>query len=278
MSKKMRYTLLSHGFIEHDFAYMVSTPHPGNVNDKHPPAEWARFPCFSVLIQHEDLGWILYDTGWNPADNEGRLPQSFLESFPLIATKEDYLENRLAGVGLTKDDIDLLIISHSHWDHMGGIELFCNTRAGQKVIAPGPDYRHGITLCHSTPNPIGGGGYFKWNYDYEGINFDFVEEEDGDVKLCDEIELVTLTGHTPMVLALMLHMDSGTVIFPSDAFANSKNFGPPATPSGFMWDTVGFHKSARKLAKVIEKNNAKICFSHDLAQFETFKLAPEFYG
>ena len=270
---KVKFTILNHGYVEGDLAQNVALPRPGSRHDKTPRAIWTKFPLYSVLIQHEDTGWVLYDTGYNPADNEGRLPESFLDYFPLFATKEDYLESRLKSLGLTADDIDLVIVSHTHWDHMGGVELFGNTRAGKNIITSGLDYSLGITNSHRTTNPIDG-GYIKWNYHYEGLDFNFIDE---DYKINDEIELITLVGHTPMVLGLMLHLESGTYIFPSDACGLRQNYGPPSRPPGFLYDSLGFVATIKKLNELVEKYDATIFFSHDMEQFETFKLAPEFY-
>lgn len=270
---KVKFTILSHGIIEGDLAQNVALPRPGTRSDKHPEAIWGRFPCYSVLAHHDDLGWLLYDTGFCPADNEGRLPESFLEIFPLIATEEDYLENRLKSVGLTKDDIDMVVVSHTHWDHIGGVELFADTKAGQEVIAPGKDYAVGITNTHCTPNPVAG-GYFKWNYEFPGLTYRFIDK---DYKINDEIELISLTGHTPSVLGLMLHTESGTYIFPSDACGMRLNYGPPSRPPGFLYDSIGFGETVEKLRDLQRKYDAKIFFSHDMEQFKTFRLAPEFY-
>lgn len=270
---KMKFAILSHGYLECDLAYNLALPNPASKSNQKTTSIWRKFPMYSVLIHHEDLGWILYDTGLNPGDEKDRLPAYFREAFPIYATEDDYIENRLKSVGLTKDDISLLIISHTHWDHIGGVGLFSGTKAGQNIITSGKDYSLGVTLSHCTSNPISG-GYFKWNYDVEGISYQFVDE---DYKINDDIELITLGGHTPNVLGLVLHMKDGTYIFPSDAFPTKANFGPPAVPSGFLYDSIGFAAAAKKLLAVQKKFNAKLMFSHDIDQFNTFKLAPDFY-
>lgn len=270
---KVKFTILSHGIIEGDLAQNVALPRAGTRSDKHPKAIWGQFPCYSVLVHHEDIGWLLYDTGICPADNEGRVPDSFFEIFPLVATKDDYLENRIKSVGLTKDDIKTVVVSHTHWDHIGGVGLFSNTTAGENIIAPGADYSIGVTKTHCTKESIVS-GYFKWNYEFGGLNYRFI---DTDYKINNEIELISLEGHTPRVLGLMLHLESGTYIFPSDACGLRMNYGPPSRPPGILYDSLGFERTVDKLRELQRKYDAKIFFSHDMEQFKTFKLAPDFY-
>ncbi len=270
---KIRFTILSHGHIENDLAWNTATPNPGNRFNKNPEAIWGEFPSFSVLVEHSDLGWILYDTGCHPGDEKDRLPKSFTDFFPLYMDEQDYLENRLKSVGLTKDDIDVVILSHTHWDHSGGVGLFSGTKAGEKILTSGLDYSFGIANSHADISGIDG-GYIKQNYQHEGLGYEFIDE---DYKLAEGIELIALEGHSPLVLGLMLHMESGTYIFPSDAVSSKLNYGPPAKPPGFLYDSLGYGRAIKKLREMEKKYDAKFIFSHDNEQFKTLKKAPEFY-
>lgn len=270
---KIKFTILSHGFIENDLAYNVAIPNPGSLSNKNPNAIWKQFPSYSVLIKHPDIGWVLYDTGFCPGDEADRLPRNFKEKFPLVATKEDYLENRLKEAGLKPGDIDMIILSHMHWDHAGGIGLFGGTKACRQIIAPGKDYSFGITNTHCTTNPIDG-GYIRDNFEFEGLTYRFIDE---DYELAKGLEVIELEGHTPSVLGLVLKTDSGVYIFPSDACGSQLNFGPPAIPCGIMYDSLGFNRAIKKLRELVRKHHATIMFSHDNEQFKTFKKAPDFY-
>lgn len=270
---KIKFTILDHGIIETDLAYNVALPNPGSLKDKNPKAIWAQFPCYSVLIHHAELGWVLYDTGFCPGDESDRLPESFKGTFPLFAGRQDYLESRLKQAGLSANDISLVILSHMHWDHAGGVGLFGGTKAGGNIIAPGKDFALGVTNTHKSTNPIDG-GYIKGNFEFPGLSYNFIDE---DYELAEGLELVWLEGHTPSILGLMLKTDSGTYIFPSDAVATRMNYGPPYIPTGLMYDSLGFARTIKKLYELERKHKAAIMFSHDIEQYRTFKKAPEFY-
>jgi glyoxylase-like metal-dependent hydrolase (beta-lactamase superfamily II) len=41
----------------------------------------------------------------------------------------------LAQLGLKPSDIDLLVLTHLHFDHAGNLYLFSGTKAGRQIIA-----------------------------------------------------------------------------------------------------------------------------------------------
>ena len=131
----------------------------------------------------------------------------------------------------------------------------------------------GITNTHYTTNPIDG-GYIKGNFEFDGLSYQFVDE---DHELVEGLELIALEGHTPSILGLLLKTDFGTFIFPSDACGTHLNYGPPAIPTGFMYDSLGFNRTMKKLWELEKTHNATIMFSHDYDQYQTFKKSPEFY-
>ena len=75
-------------------------------------------PINAILIQHPELGNILYDTGNSP-DYEQKYPVSVLETYPIPEFVS--IEEALKEHGLTVNDIDMLILSHLHFDHSGGL-------------------------------------------------------------------------------------------------------------------------------------------------------------
>ena len=88
-------------------------------------------PGFVVLIQDEKIGNILWDTGI-AVDWETTWPEQFFQDYSFHSFNR--LDDKLAQLGLSVDQIDLLICSHLHYDHAGNVKLFRNTKAGQKVL------------------------------------------------------------------------------------------------------------------------------------------------
>lgn len=270
----IKFTILPHGFIENDLGWNIGMPNPGSIEEKDPRAEWIRVPSFSVLIKHPEAGWILYDTGSHPEDNQGRRPEEVCKQFPLYAERDEFLDLQLARLDLKPEDISRVIISHMHWDHAGGLTFFSHTEAGQNILVSKADYAYGLVETHRSDAIFGGGGYLKDNFELPGLSFKFIEQ---DQQLYPGIELITLGGHTPGILGLIVHLDSQTYIFTSDAVYLQENYGPPMVKPGILYDSLGFERSVKKINRLERKYKARVIFAHDNKQFSTLKTVPEFY-
>jgi len=69
---------------------------------------------FSALIKGEDGSLSLFDTGW-----DGSL-----------------LLHNLKALGFNPSEIGVVAISHSHWDHLGGLSAFLAVNPNVKVYVP----------------------------------------------------------------------------------------------------------------------------------------------
>lgn len=229
-------------------------------------------PSYCVLIRHPTLGNILYDTGvaydreefWN---DEMKGLYKFIELWDL--------KKKLAELSLTPDDIDVLIVSHLHYDHAGNLRLFANTKAGNNVYVSRAEVEDAYRLVEESVNGISGAYYKPEFKDVNGIDYHLV---DGDFKLAEGIELIFLEGHTAGVLGLLVETENtGTVIFPSDAVYSEYHFGPPIVYPGLCADPQAYKANIEKLYHIKKERNATIFFSHDVEEFNTRKKSPLFY-
>lgn len=272
MVKKTRFTLIHLA----DF----SVPKKEHLTPQTPQEEmedidWP-IPCFAVLVQHPLLGNILYDTGVD-ANWQYRWPQNMKDTYPGMVTYN--LREKLAQLGLGVDDIDLLILSHMHFDHAGNIRWFADTRAGKDILVAEEEAKKAFlaTNMHNiTENVYRMDGYLRSDINnIEGINFKLISE---DTKLADDIELILLPGHTMAVMGLVVRTEkTGTVIFPSDAIYNSINYGPPVILPGLAFMPEQYGKSIEKCRKIADAENGQVFFSHDMPSFEKYKTSPNWY-
>lgn len=272
--KGLKFAILSHGYIENDLAWNVAMTNPATRSNRHPEPVWGQFPTFSVLVRHPSEGYILFDTGSSLGDDAGRRPESMDDIFPLFIRREEYLDGCLERLGLTVDDINIVVCSHMHWDHSGGLCFFENKKSVQKVITSKDDYTFGL-LQTLAPNKVSDDcAYFRENYLFNNLDYTLI---DRDCNLCEGIDLILLPGHTPAVLGMMLHLESGTVIFPSDAIGSRSNYGEHAKFPGIIYDSLGFKAAVAKVMDLEKKYNANIIHPHDMEQFKSLKQAPHFY-
>lgn len=270
--KGLKYTILSHGHIENDLAWNVALPNPATRSNKNAKPIWGSFPCYSVLISHPTEGYILFDTGPALGDDSGRRPKAMDDIFPLYIKREEFLDEKLKSLGLTMDNISLVICSHMHWDHSGGLCFFKDRKTPQKVLTSRDDYTFGLTQTLAPYQVSDDCAYFRENYLFENLDISLI---DHDETLCEGIDVVLLSGHTPGVLGLVLHLENETVIFPSDAVGSQLNYN--GNYPGIIYDSLGFKHAVEKVSILQKKFHAKIIFPHDPKQFDTLKLSPYYY-
>lgn len=81
------------------------------------------FPMYTVLIKHPEAT-VLFDAAKNTyVDRNAPLTFDLID----IAPEQEY-PACLEALGLTPDDIDILVLSHLHGDHMGYADLFTNAK------------------------------------------------------------------------------------------------------------------------------------------------------
>ncbi len=271
--KGIEFTILPLGYLEHDESISYAGKNVGTVENKHPQAVWERVPVMAVLFKHPTAGYILYDTGHCPGDEADRLSPAMRRNIYFDVKREDFIDYRLSQVGLKPEDIDMLILSHSHHDHNGGLGFFSYTKAGKRVITYEADYMNALKETHQYYDKEDY-VFIRENMHFPGISYELIK---GDQEIVEGIEAIELPGHTPAVLGLLVHLEKEVVIFPSDAVYTSKNYGPPSIAPGIIYDSLGFQRSVDKLRSLERKHHAKIIFAHDLEQFETLKKCPYFY-
>jgi glyoxylase-like metal-dependent hydrolase (beta-lactamase superfamily II) len=232
--------------------------------------KWIKIPVYAVLIDHP-TGKILYDLGCHPDAMQGYWPQGLLSAFPYYYNAGQRLEEQLALTGTKPEDIKTVVLSHLHLDHAGNLHLFSHA----DVYVHRKDFEYGQTLVHLSPDPAKHGAYVKADLEVPVKQFHLVDK---DFELAPGVEIITLPGHTPGLLGVIVHLEKdGTLIFPQDALYTRENYGPPAKASGIMYDTLAFFDSVEKVREYAKKYDARVMFSHDMEFFQTMKRAPDFY-
>ncbi len=94
-----------------------------------PPDELNRIPlAIHCVLARNGRQTILVDTGFG-----GKM--SLLDRSAYAADPGDPLIESLAAVNLTPQDIDLVVFSHLHWDHVGGATRFDEKRRALPTFA-----------------------------------------------------------------------------------------------------------------------------------------------
>lgn len=168
---------------------------------------------------------ILIDTGLGDIDEIASMQSRYgVDFLPARNEGQDIVEGLLK-FGLKPEDIDIVVLTHLHFDHVGNNELFTNAKfyvqrdeLPQAVSPPSfcmfyyPDYAYKVTNLQNRLIVL-----------------------DGDFELADGIKLVKIGGHTPGCMVVMVETKLGTVCLTSDVMYNYKNL-EFNWPMGSFWN------------------------------------------
>ncbi|MDD4877323.1 MAG: N-acyl homoserine lactonase family protein [Dehalococcoidales bacterium] len=153
------------------------------------------------------------------------------------------LDSGLAKLGLSFDDIDLIILTHLHYDHVALASRF--TKA--KFLVQKEELEFALN-----PHPLYTDIYYQDFYN--GLNFEVI---DGDTRLSDEISVLKTPGHTRGGQSVSIKTAQGIVII-AGLCTIRENFNPPATvklpvlPPGMPTDVSVGYDSVLRIKKVAD--------------------------
>lgn len=249
----MKISFLYLGRMEFPLFRLVETPDE---------TKMVRSPAVALLIQHPTLGNILYDTGNSP-DFATEYTDAMLHDYPVAEMVT--ITQALAEKGLSPKDIDMIILSHMHFDHAGGLKQFVGTRAIQNVLVSEADLKNAY-FSVMTGN---GGAYIRSLFDVEGIRFQTINE---DTKLGEGIELFIQQAHTPGVIGLILETKhNGTLITTSDTVYTRESYERELPPGGTINKTPEeFYDNLKRVKQLEKDRGATLIFGHDYEQFQAW--------
>lgn len=216
------------------------------------------------LIETNDGRFVLVDTGFPPkylVDHEAAAKEDRLDEFGEILElgPDNMPAGQLALLGLTPADVDLQILTHSHIDHVGGIE----------------DFTHVPMVVHRAERALERPLYWHGRHPLAWPDAMAYFEVEGDTTLFPGLTLLSTPGHTPGQLSLMVELPrTGAVILTSDTISR-----PEELEEGFAgyWREELAEKHARRLMALAESRGAFVIFGHCPRQWPTLRKMPAYY-
>lgn len=217
-------------------------------------------PVSAILLKHPELGNILYDTGNSPFYNSA-YPEHVLETYPIVEFIS--VEEAILKEGITPDDIDMIIMSHLHFDHAGGLKYFSKSKAIKNVVVAEPELKNAYYKV-TTGNS---GAYVKEMFDIDGICYKPYRNE---LRLANDITVFSQESHTPGCTGLILRLKGkGTVIVTSDTIYTRDNYDYELPPGGNINATAEeFYSNLSRIKAMCQEYEADIIFGHDYEQIQ----------
>lgn len=270
MKDEIKVHVLRTGTLQGDLAWLLLKP-GRTLMDRHSisqPRTWAQIPTHAVLIEHPE-GRILWDTGV-PRNWEQQWGTSgFQDMFPVLEDPQSsvgWLDSGLSSLELKTDDIDLLILSHLHYDHVGNARMFDNGKT--RLIA----HSNELEGVKSLNGKDAGAHLFS---EFSELN---IAPISGDTEIVPGVSVIETPGHTWGTMSLRIDLpNDGTKIFTSDAIYLEESYGPPAAGAAIVWDNLQWLESVEKIRKISRASNAEVIFGHDEHQVERIRWAPDSY-
>ncbi len=206
---------------------------------------------------------VLIDSGF-PAkyadDPHGATEEDNLGTFGAVLsiTPDNMPAAQLALAGVSPQDIDLFIMTHTHIDHLGG--LFDFAQAPLLISA----------TERALPKPLYWSGGQPW--DWPDRRYVTVAD---DARIGPGFELFQVPGHAPGQIAFLLELpQTGPVLLASDAISR-----PSEIDEAFdtAWHPEQAIASAARLMQIAQQRDAFVIYGHGPDQWPTLRKSPAFY-
>ena len=206
------------------------------------------FPLISYYL--EGAGHkIIVDTGGTPPDG--------VKWQPYFRTENEALEKALHNIGVSPEQIDIVILTHLHWDHASNNDLFPNARffvqkkEYKYLLAPEPEVKEGYELD------------LVLKTEYELV--------DGDTDVIPGISVVLAPGHSAGMQCVVVETRAGKYVLGGDLITLFENWeAEPHVPNGVYYDLNIMLKSLEKIDRI----NGTVLPGHDQEVFNRSVIYP----
>ena len=216
--------------------------------------------CYLVV---HPRGMLIYDTGLNDRLVGRPLYENVLDGYAQI--KFNTLNGQLADIGVAPANIDYLVLSHYHWDHVGNAGDF----AGSTWLVYKGD-RDQMFSSAARANP--------WFRQYSALENSKTMLLSGDHDVFGDGTVVVLAtpGHTEGHCSLLVRLkNTGPVVLSGDLYHYAEERELKRMPDEEK--TTGTVESRQKVEELLRRTGAQLWIGHSMEFFRTVHKSPAWY-
>jgi glyoxylase-like metal-dependent hydrolase (beta-lactamase superfamily II) len=209
---------------------------------------------------------IVVDTG--PPDLEWSLKwHPYSKSEPRKPEQE--MEAQLSKAGVKPEEIDIVVLTHLHWDHVGEVTKFPNAEfivsevELKFALDPIPPLYVGYEALKLGLQPL----FLKVNQRIRTVEMKEKEIVEG-------VRVIPLPGHTPGSIGVVVETEKGPYVIAGDAAATYMNLeGSPKEHlpyymSGIFTNMLEMWKSFELIDEIVKGDYSKVIPGHDPLVFK----------
>jgi glyoxylase-like metal-dependent hydrolase (beta-lactamase superfamily II) len=171
----------------------------------------------------------------------------------------------LRGLGVEPTTVDLLVVTHAHYDHIGNRDLFRNS----PVHIAGAEYDFWMSSLRDRAQ-------FSRSVEEPELEELRRAEREGRLQrhagrtvLAPGVEMVEVGGHTPGQLIVLVETDAGRVILASDAVHFYDEYDLDR-PYAFVADVAETYRAYDLIRELLDERSGHLVAGHDVACLERF--------